>query len=369
MDPNELGKKPKTGYPRGISGHERTKMSKCGVCGWAAVLLCSIFTSSPASAVVNGIPAPNSDHRFDAVGLFMTVPAGVTPCAGWVSGSCTLIGPNLVLLARHSLDITTSDPIPDLGTHHYRVRFRRAVSGDSENSLYVNGNSCHGTYQEFDVTSLLDAPNRSCDQVLAFLDRVPVGINPIGLELANPPLAPTDAILAGWGLDGQCPGTGNPEALRIARGVLPGNWSGSDYLTYSPCIVTTVAPCLSCTGTGPFMIGNLHDSGGAVLIEVPSSNPQDPTPELRLVGTVSSPTLARRPSAWNNSGGLPQLLNGTSAHALKSDFDGDGVVTIQDLLEFLQAFFAGSPDADFNGNGVPDSGDVLAFVAAWLNQQ
>ena len=105
----------------------------CVIAGCAAVLGV-LGLGGRASAVVNGQLAPNADKRFDAVGLFFSA----TPwtCAGWVSGSCTLVGPNVVLVARHSLGIASSDPLPLLSARPFRVRFRRAANGLSENSQH-----------------------------------------------------------------------------------------------------------------------------------------------------------------------------------------------------------------------------------------
>jgi hypothetical protein len=338
-------------------------------------LLCAVLmyfvactAAVPAAfGVVDGVPVPAADKRFDAVGLFIRVsPSGT--CGGWISGTCTLVGPNVVLIARHCLDITTSDPLWAPSVRQYRVRFRRTVDGISENAYYVNGNPCHGTYQEIDIVSMVDAPNNGCDQVLCYLASVPAGIQPISPAISTAPLHPTDIILAGWGYAGECFASGDHWALKYARGRLPDNWTGNDYLAFSWCSLGSVEPCLSCpTIGGPFVTANLHDSGAPVLMEVPSTDPNDPTPELRLIGTVSSSNAARRPSAWNDSGGTPQLVESTRVtHIRGGDFDGDGAITLMDLMKFLGAFMSGRMEADSNSNGTLDVNDVFAFVGQWF---
>lgn len=49
-----------------------------------------------------------------------------------------------------------------------------------------------------------------------------------------------------------------------------------------------------------------------------------------------------------------------------ADFDGDGVLSVQDFTAFRLAYLTGDLAADFNGNGVLDVGDFTAFRAAYL---
>ncbi len=337
------------------------------VCALAAGTWCS-----SASAVVDGTPAPKRDRRLDAVGIFFTVAPG-GGCGGWVSGSCTLIEPNAVLVARHSFDVGPGTPLPSLAERPHRVRFRRNVSGRSENNLLVNGTTCHGVYQEIEVVQLVDAPNAACDQVIAYLEHAPVGIKPIPVEMDNPPTQPTDIILAGWGYGGSCLGYATPGgtstwALRVKRGRMPENLLG-DPIVFSPCALSSSVPCQFCPpDAGPYVLANLHDSGAPILIEVPSTDPTDPTPELRLIATVSSPAVGRRPSAWNHCGGLPELTEpAQTQHLKKADFDGDGTIGALDLTGFLSAFLMGSQDASMTSSSSIGVADIYAFLGNWFN--
>jgi hypothetical protein len=314
---------------------------------------------------VDGTPAPNADRRFDAVGIFISTAPGA--CAGWISGTCTLIEPTKVLIARHSLDVSSIDPLPTLAAHPCRVRFRRAVDGTSENRLVPNGVICHGVYQEIDVIAITDAANTSSDEVIATLAHAPIGIHPIGVELNNPPSTAMNCILAGWGYSGQCYASGESWALRISRGVLPPNAANSDYIAFTYCLVGSSAPCLQCPVGPPRVNANLHDSGAPILIEVPSTDPIDPTPELRLVGTVSTLTYARRPSSWNRAGGQPALLQAAPApHLRRADFNGNGRVDSEDLFAYFNAFMAGRLDADASVNGTIEIQDLFDFLNSWF---
>jgi hypothetical protein len=50
----------------------------------------------------------------------------------------------------------------------------------------------------------------------------------------------------------------------------------------------------------------------------------------------------------------------------KADFNASGVVTVQDIFDFLSAWFAGDPRSNFNGaNGITVQ-DIFDFLAAWF---
>ena len=49
-----------------------------------------------------------------------------------------------------------------------------------------------------------------------------------------------------------------------------------------------------------------------------------------------------------------------------ADFNGAGGVTVQDIFDFLAAWFAGNPSADFNGVSGVTVQDIFDFLAAWF---
>lgn len=335
-------------------------------CLWVG-LVCLAWAAAPAQAVNNGIPIPLNDRRFDAVGMFFVGWQPVPTCAGAISGSCTLVGPNLAMFARHSLGIAPTDPLPDPVRGGYRVRFRRAADGRAFNWLTDQGVSCHGVYQESLVDRFIEPPQQYGDQVLAVLRTPPVGIRPISLELDNPPgAANTPIMLAGWGYTGPCLQAGAHWGLHLSRGVMPGQGTGTTSLVFSPCGIGTSNPCVFCPPGGPYVLANLHDSGAPVLIEVPSTNPRNPEPELRIIGTVSSTTVARRAGTFNMLGGQPALAQAAFPTPEIADFNRDNAVILSDLFAFLPRFMEGAPIADVNGNGNVDASDVFAFLNSWF---
>lgn len=326
-----------------------------------SILLCA--QSSPA--IVNGTDVPCWDRRFDGVGVLLSVSAPGA-CPGAVSGSCVLVGPNQVLCARHQLGVPANVPLPTLQQHPLRVRFRRAISGASSNMIVVAGEPCHGVYQEIDVVGVTDAAIAGGDMVLLTLAAEPVGIVPIGVEIDHPPIRPTEIIIAGWGYGGSCLASAPSWGLREARGVMPDQGQYNDVLAFSICSLGSIEPCVFCpAGTGAtWVLANQHDSGGAVLIEVPTQNPAALAPELRLVGVIVAPWAARRPGAWNTFGGRPQLRQ--AAPTPPADFDGNGIADTHDLLDFLNAFWRSDCRANITG-GPLDAADIFAFLNAFFD--
>lgn len=52
--------------------------------------------------------------------------------------------------------------------------------------------------------------------------------------------------------------------------------------------------------------------------------------------------------------------------ACPGDFNGLGDVTVQDIFDFLQAYFAGSRQADVNGSGEVSVEDLFTFLGQWF---
>ncbi len=48
-----------------------------------------------------------------------------------------------------------------------------------------------------------------------------------------------------------------------------------------------------------------------------------------------------------------------------ADFNSDGTLAVQDIFDFLNAWFAGSPAGDFNGGGLT-VGDIFDFLNSWF---
>ncbi len=72
-----------------------------------------------------------------------------------------------------------------------------------------------------------------------------------------------------------------------------------------------------------------------------------------------------RAGGWNGSAG-DLTLHVNLTISCPADFNNSGTLTVQDIFDFLAAWFAGNPSADFNhqnGLGVPD---IFDFLNAWF---
>jgi len=321
----------------------------------------ALFLASPAKAVVEGQPIPLTDRRFDAVGLLLTVQPW-NPCGGWVSGSCTLIAPNIVMMARHSVQ-RTDGTLPPANSQAIRVRFRRAANGVANNHFAGNPDDCQTTFQEIYVRETVAAPFAGIDLVLGFLETVPVGITPIGADVSFAFDRSHPIILAGWGYAGRCVQTGDAWTLRNDYGVLPAQRWPSTY-TFEYNQMTFSGSCMTWPADVNWVIGNVHDSGAPILIEVPNPTLAGGT-ELRVVGVVTSYSIAQRLSSWNLAGGQPSILNAVADYAC-AEFDGLPGVSSEDLFAYVQSWISGEPRANVDQDPGVTLSDLLMYVQHFL---
>jgi len=59
-------------------------------------------------------------------------------------------------------------------------------------------------------------------------------------------------------------------------------------------------------------------------------------------------------------------LNIAPSPPCRADFNHDGMASIQDLFEFLQAWFAADPRASINHGGPPTQQDIFDFLGLWF---
>ncbi len=58
--------------------------------------------------------------------------------------------------------------------------------------------------------------------------------------------------------------------------------------------------------------------------------------------------------------------NQTVAPACRADFNGSGAVSVQDIFDFLAAYFSSDPRADFNNSGGVSVQDIFDYLAAYF---
>ena len=107
-------------------------------------------------------------------------------------------------------------------------------------------------------------------------------------------------------------------------------------------------------------------SGGGTSTSIGGFELQGTVGQYDSQGTLSGGTAAITGGYWN-----PGLEASCPA-----DFNNDGVVSIQDIFDFLAAWFAGchaqggppcyGHSADFNNSGSVTVQDIFDFLAAWF---
>lgn len=342
---------------RGERGGERESAPRRGW-WWAVALLLSLPVA--AHAVVGGTPAPASDHRLDAVALLITDQPWAA-CGGWISGTCSLIAPDTMLLARHSVE-NAQRQLPVAGARTHKARFRRAADG-TVNGQYGRGPQidCAGGYQEIFFSRFIGTQLSGIDVVLGVLEHAPVGIQPLPLHVSHTIRSGEPVVLAGWGYDGTCLGLGDAWTLRTKSGVLPTLRTNSACCFDYNLTTFTTGSCFVIPTGSNWVVGNLHDSGAPLL----SPDPADPT-RLRLFAMVTSVTGAQKLAVWNDGGGQPRLTDTPMPPMCLPDLDGDGVIGLGDLFEFLRGYLGGQPIPDIDGVPGLSLNDLFTFLLRYL---
>jgi hypothetical protein len=64
--------------------------------------------------------------------------------------------------------------------------------------------------------------------------------------------------------------------------------------------------------------------------------------------------------------GLGEAWVATLPARCPGDFNGSGAVSVQDIFDFLAAYFSNDPDADVNASGSITVQDIFDFLAAYF---
>ncbi len=74
--------------------------------------------------------------------------------------------------------------------------------------------------------------------------------------------------------------------------------------------------------------------------------------------------------AWSENVGWINLENavapGFVSFRCPADTNDSGTLSVQDIFDFLGAWFAVGPDADFNTDGVVSAQDIFDFLSSWF---
>jgi hypothetical protein len=83
-----------------------------------------------------------------------------------------------------------------------------------------------------------------------------------------------------------------------------------------------------------------------------------------LQPTIAGAAMASETSAQNDA--LQWVALHRAPQLCPADFNGDGVMSVQDIFDFLAAWFGGDLDADFNGDCTLVVQDIFDFLGAWF---
>lgn len=84
---------------------------------------------------------------------------------------------------------------------------------------------------------------------------------------------------------------------------------------------------------------------------------------LRLTSTIGQPDAG---GAFA-SGALVMKGGFLTPGVCPADFNASGTVNVQDIFDFLAAWFASAPSADFNGQNGIGVQDIFDFLASWFS--
>jgi len=128
----------------------------------------------------------------------------------------------------------------------------------------------------------------------------------------------------------------------------------------TPATFCTGAPLslsIAVTGTGP--IAYQWRQNNAAISGQTSATLNIPITQAASAGTYDCLVS----NACNTIISSPTLV---TLNCCRADFNGTGGITIQDLFDYLTAWFAQTPSADFNGIGGITLQDLFDFLAAWF---
>ena len=193
---------------------------------------------------------------------------------------------------------------------------------------------------------------------------------------------------------GPAGGTTNPVGLqRRNNGCQDNNRNAIDFVVgtpaprnsatpESPCATCNIACCFGNGGCSTISSSLCSTSGGTPAPSgtcTPNTCPQ-PAAGVCCRGTTCNTSVAQAsctaPSAGIGAvyatgplGNNCNLVNNRAAPCCYADFNKTAGVTVQDIFDYLAAWFAGSPYARYAGNGTggaPTAQSIFDFLAAWF---
>ncbi len=167
--------------------------------------------------------------------------------------------------------------------------------------------------------------------------------------------------------------TSNPQATGLFKAV---NTGASGYKL--ELILTTGQAIVGANSTRTYTITSLtladSDSiaSGAfhhqhlIAEQSPGATTTDPLNIRAMGGLIVNTVITYNNGGTNEAYDTVLFVAPTAAPTCPADFNGVGGVTVQDIFDFLAAYFSNDPSADFNGVGGVTVQDIFDFLAAYF---
>ncbi len=205
--------------------------------------------------------------------------------------------------------------------------------------------------------------------------------NPVGYDGANLGAGTDDAVLGLANTNGELIAAGafaracSQSSPFVARAPVPGTPLFTQQPTAGSACAGSTATFFTSLDPGGWFVGAsfawYHD--GVHLANGPSANgttyAQTDQSTLLISAITSSAAGGYWCTATTDCGqvvsSITAQLTVGGATCCAADFNSDGVLSVQDIFDFLSAWFAGALSADFNGGGLSIQ-DIFDFLAAWF---
>lgn len=336
-----------------------------GLAAIASVCMCV----NPAWAVISGETPDDAERRFDAIcGIGYTSQIAHGLGGGWsvIGGSGTLIAPDLILVARHSIewhpDFEWFDPgftPPPQG--YMTARFRRQTDGTigHQDPLDPDGDEGASSFFQVSIDQWYLAPwpggiyANPTDLAIGRLTVCVTHIDPIPVRFEEAvDLALTTPLrVTGWGMEGCPPLGGCPDPCVSSHRLKHALNEVDDpppfptgYLNWHP-FCTVAFPNRLATG----------DSGSGVLLESSLCG------SLEVIAVNKSIGTGTMLGAFEESPTFPIF---TYINPCLADLNNDLFVNGFDLAELL-ANWEGTIHGDLNCDGIVDGLDLAFLLGAW----
>ena len=134
---------------------------------------------------------------------------------------------------------------------------------------------------------------------------------------------------------------------QLSIAVAPGNYGP---VTYQWWRYTVAGPIFAPVGNGLYVTGSIAAGAQTTALTISNFQSGDTGQYYCAITGTCATTFST-------------VVNMTHCPA---DFNCSGATTIQDIFDFLAAWFAGNPSANFNGVGGITIQDIFDFLAAWF---